>query len=58
MGCVEKTLLKECWRLWWAESDSPSALGSVLRRLHEFGETLSGKGSLRLALDRDPVSLL
>lgn len=39
-------------------SDSPSALGSVLRRLHEFGETLSGKGSLRLALDRDPVSLL
>lgn len=39
-------------------SESPSALGNVLRRLHEFGETLSGKGSLRLALDRDPVSLL
>ena len=39
-------------------SESPAALGSVLRRLHDHGETLTGKGSLRLALDRDPVTLL
>ena len=39
-------------------SDSPAALGGVLRRLHDFGTTLTGKGSLRLALDRDPATLL
>ncbi|HEX6940449.1 MAG TPA: primosomal protein N' [Longimicrobiales bacterium] len=39
-------------------SASPAPLGAVLRRLHERGATLSGRGALRLALDRDPVSLL
>ncbi|HEX7117548.1 MAG TPA: primosomal protein N' [Longimicrobiales bacterium] len=39
-------------------SASAAPLGAILRRLYAYGATLSGKGALRLALDRDPVTLL
>lgn len=39
-------------------SDAARPLGALLRRLHEQEIRLSGAGGLRLALDRDPVTLL